>query len=112
MSCHAYRQMDGRTGGPTERCSCALRKDANAPMKNNCIGQGASSEAINHSASLETSTFFFLTVRCSTVCMKPHHSNYNCYEMYHRVSHSEILQTEHSVHVRIYFVDYDKPELY
>ena len=32
--------------------------------------------------------------------------------MYHRVSHSEILQTEHSVHVRIYFVDYDKPELY
>lgn len=52
-------QTDGRTVGPTERCPYAFRKDANAPVKNNCVGQSPSSEAINHLASLETSTFFF-----------------------------------------------------
>jgi hypothetical protein len=36
-----------QTDERTERCSYALRKDANAPMKNSCIGQSASSEAKN-----------------------------------------------------------------
>jgi len=51
-------RTDRRTVGPKERCPCAFRKDANTPVKNNCVEQSASSEAINHLASLETSTFF------------------------------------------------------
>ena len=47
-----------QTDGPTERRSYALGKDANAPKKNNCIEQSSASEAKNHSAILETSTFF------------------------------------------------------
>jgi len=50
-------QTDGRTVGRKERCPYAFRKDANAPVKNNCVGQGASSEAINHLAGPEKSTF-------------------------------------------------------
>jgi hypothetical protein len=91
---------DGRTGWPAEWCSYAIRKDANAPVKNSCIGQSASSEAKTRAACLETSTFFW-TVRYSTVCMQTH-PNYNCYETYHRVSHSEILQPEHTVHVSLH----------